>query len=354
MSIKVEDTKRASEIKVTDTRTGEIVKIVYLQDIQVGPTSDPKGLDVTGDATFRQSLQVSGTLIVSGPTILTGGLSGSLQRTPGGLSYLTGRGPLFVTSASNGQIFVNTEYESSPNAVDGLAMWFEASADNVVLDATAPTSVSRWTDLSGNGRHLGQGTKARQPRWFAANPQLSGSAPSLEFQGAQILTSSNVSLTTFTVIIALTNKSNGTIIFEHGADLNSTDGAWLFTSRSTTSGGPLHVKRSGTSCIKDLSTATWATNSDLPMILTMLHGGTTGSLRLYIDNVDMREMSTPVANNLGSAATNAVLNVGARSTPTLQMSGSMMALAVYTPAITPFQAAKVARYFGRRYGIHVL
>lgn len=357
---KKEDTKKATELHVTDVRTSEVTKVVYLQDIQIGPSSDPKSLDVTENVIVRQNVFITGSLFsaqnvfVSG-SIFARGLSGSIQRIESGLSYISGQGPIIVSSSSNGQIFVNTQDEASPNAMSGLVGWYESTLAAVVLDSSSnPLSVQRWIDLSGNGRHLGQGTKARQPIWFLSNPELSGSQSSLEFQAGQVLTSSNISLGTFTIIIALQNKSNATLIFEHSANATSNDGAWLFGSRTAALGNTMLVRRSSTNCARDMASATWATHSDQPSVYTMMHGGTSGSLRLYIDNVDMRELTTPTANNLGSTTTNTTLNVGARSTLTSPMSGSMMGLAVYTPALTPFQAAKVVRYFGRKFGIHVV
>lgn len=339
MSIKIEDAKKATEAHVTDSRTGEVTKVVYLQDTQVGASNSPKALDVTGAGLIRQNLYVSGNIHVSGSIF-------SIER-----SYLTGVGPLYVTTESNGQVYINTQDEATPNAFSGLKMWLEAATANVTLSSTG---VVEWLDLSGNQNHLSQPTGVRRPLWVSSNPDISGSQPSIDFQSSHLLTSSNnIPLSTFTVIIALRNKTNGALIFEHGDDASLNDGAWLYGGRGA-SGASLQVIRQSTPCSRDMSTSTWSTNSDFPSIFTMIHGGTSGSLRLYIDNVDMRELTTPAANNLTESLVSAKFNLGARTTFALPMSGSIYALALFSPSLSPFQAAKVARYFGRKLGIHVV
>lgn len=77
MSIKVETAKRATEVRVTDNRSGEVTRVVYLQDTQIGPSSDPKDFDVTGNATVRQNMFLTGSMFASGSVQITGSLLGS-------------------------------------------------------------------------------------------------------------------------------------------------------------------------------------------------------------------------------------------------------------------------------------
>ncbi len=75
----------------------------------------------------------------SGPVVATGGLSGSLQRTSSGLSYLVGSGGTTVTSASNGQISIST-----PKSVVGSTVWV---ADTSVSSSAYPLSSIRYVPL---------------------------------------------------------------------------------------------------------------------------------------------------------------------------------------------------------------
>lgn len=61
-----------------------------------------------------------------------------------------------------------------PRTLGNLALWLDARYPNG-LGGTAPadgTAVSQWNDLSGNGRHVTQGTGANQPLYRSANPNL--------------------------------------------------------------------------------------------------------------------------------------------------------------------------------------
>lgn len=72
----------------------------------------------------------------------------------------------------------------SPKDVQGLYSWWAADM-GVVIDATAPSnSVSQFIDLSGNGHHLSQTTKANQP-FFLTN--IINGKPAVSFDGGDRL-----------------------------------------------------------------------------------------------------------------------------------------------------------------------
>jgi len=69
-----------------------------------GPTADFQRAVKSANAVFGGDLVVSGGLYVSGSSGTGGSISGSLQRTSDGVSYLVAGSNMTVTSASNGQI----------------------------------------------------------------------------------------------------------------------------------------------------------------------------------------------------------------------------------------------------------
>lgn len=75
----------------------------------------------------------------AGPVVASGGLSGSLQRTAGGLSYLVGIGGVTVASASNGQVTI-----TAPKGVAGSSIWV---ADTSVSSSAFPVSNIRYVPL---------------------------------------------------------------------------------------------------------------------------------------------------------------------------------------------------------------
>lgn len=105
---------------------------------------------------------VSGTNF-SGVVKATGGLSGSLQRTVGGLSYLVGGTNVTVTSASNGQVTISAAAASgAPSTAQYLTLATDGtlSAERVLVPSTGLFS----TDGGANGNF----TIGVNDRFFAA------------------------------------------------------------------------------------------------------------------------------------------------------------------------------------------
>ncbi len=91
----------------------------------------------------------------SGPVVASGGLSGSLQRTSGGLSYLVGVGGTTITSQSNGQILVSS---SAPQAiVAGSGISVTGSTVSIDPSIVAQLSNAAFVKLSGSLQRLTSG-----------------------------------------------------------------------------------------------------------------------------------------------------------------------------------------------------
>ena len=88
----------------------------------------------------------------------------------------------------------------NPRSISNLGLWLDASADSsLTFNAT---TVSEWRDLSGNGRHMEQGTAVAQP---VATTRTQNGRRVLEFQGGQFMLGNSASLN------VLRDKPGGTV-----------------------------------------------------------------------------------------------------------------------------------------------
>jgi len=151
-------------------------------------------------------------------------------------------------------------------------------------------------------------------------------------------------------------KNNTGVIYEHGRAAFF-DGSYLYSSTGNTisvrRGGSLH---SG----KDNSYgSSWGQLEPDPNIICQHYGQTGTHLghRLFVRNLNERMGNTANTDNPGVASTSKYLYVGARAdaqpvvTPTLHWSGSIAAMALYTPALRVDQVFKVMRYFGNKFNV---
>lgn len=349
---------------ITDSRSGDIKRIVTPGDLEVGTEAMPADLKIYGsmlvdsikDLDGNNYSFTGGTINVTSQTFITN-LTESITNN----QFVT---QTYISESYFSQSFTSSNYyissslgsqsDNAPNQFANLQMWYEATASHVALNFTAPVSVQNWYDMSGNGRHMSQGTKDRQPRW-GTNTSLSGSLPSLEFQAGQLMSSSAVNLSTFTIIFGVQNKSTNSLLYEHGADMNSVDGCWLLANVTAGNAATIQVRRGGLFNGRDVpGGTTWATSNTLPHVFIHQWEGTQDRHLFLYDNWPMFPMINQGATNHGNAATNQPFYLGARSTLVAPMSGSVFALAIYSPAIPLFQAQKVARYFADKYGVAIL
>lgn len=91
-----------------------------------------------------------------------------------------------------------------PNSIAGLVSWYRA--DTKVLNGS---NVSTWTDKSGNGNDLVQGTAGAQPAWNASTASF-GNKPTVGFTNGKFLaTSGNTTYGPFTWFIVFSATVDG-------------------------------------------------------------------------------------------------------------------------------------------------
>lgn len=97
MAIKVEDISKNLYIIVKNSRNDAVEQVVHLQNTKIGTTSSPRSFDVTGVSTFGGVSYFSNARV-----------TGSLQKTSDGGSYLVAGNGIRIFSGSNDQIVVHS------------------------------------------------------------------------------------------------------------------------------------------------------------------------------------------------------------------------------------------------------
>jgi len=144
----------AGAVTVVTSSTGQVI---VSASAGVTPQSG-NGVNVSGLGVVSVNDSVVATLsgsTFSGPVITQGGLSGSLQKTSGGLSYLVGVGGTTIISQSNGQILVSSSAPQVP--VAGLGINVTGSTINIDPSVVAQLSNATFVKLSGSLQRLATG-----------------------------------------------------------------------------------------------------------------------------------------------------------------------------------------------------
>lgn len=128
------------------------------------------GSNFTGSSVVQVDGVSIPTTYVS-PTSLTATVTAAVLYTSGAKAVTVLEG----ATSSGSQALTVASW--SPASVSAITGWFRA--DTVT---TSGTSVTQWTDKSGNGRHILQATAAKQPTLIASDPNFDN-APSIDFDG---------------------------------------------------------------------------------------------------------------------------------------------------------------------------
>lgn len=144
----------AGAVSIVTSSTGQVI---VSASAGVTPQSGI-GVNVSGTGVVSINDNVVATISGStftGPVVASGGLSGSLQKTSGGLSYLIGVGGTSITSQSNGQILVSSS-APQPN-VAGVGISVTGSVINIDPAVVAQLAGATFVKLSGSLQRLATG-----------------------------------------------------------------------------------------------------------------------------------------------------------------------------------------------------
>lgn len=237
----------------------------------------------------------------------------------------------------------NGNFGLMPHMLPGRALHLRG--DVGVRQFGGSANLDRWWDQSGNGRHAVQPTQTAMPIW--QENALAGQS-GIFFDGGDVLSTPALSLSSFTIFSVFQSSSAG-LVYEHSSDTNSFDGCTLYTS----TGSSIAVRRGSVLDGKDVSNGiNWATDGVYRIVREQFD--TTNASLLLFANGRARSLSAGGSDPGGASSSLQPFYVGARSGPILGITGVLMELVIYTPALSNTDAARLERdYFGPRYGITI-
>lgn len=149
---------------------------------------------------------VSGTNF-SGPVIATGGLTGSLQQTVGGVSYLVAGANITITSQSNGQVIISA---ASSGGGSGNTVWLDGGHRALSTGSISIDSLGRYADQIGADTFF----------FVSGTIDLTGTAARRAVFGGDVKVSGSVNVTNDVVF-----SDTGTRIERVGSDMLFYDAA---------------------------------------------------------------------------------------------------------------------------------
>lgn len=223
----------------------------------------------------------------------------------------------------------------NPKSISGLAAWYDASnAASITLNGS---TVSQWSDLSGNGRHQSQGTASLQPNYSLAN---ANGKPALTTTGTQWMQASafaSSSAVTVFLVWKISNAAGTPFMWQRGAvnDVHSflmNPGTnQLQARRAASNQGTLTVSGLGTTDIWRVGTLVFSTT-----LSRVYNGNTVGT-----DNT--ATVSAPVGNK--------VLTLFALDSATRAGQPGIAEFLYYSSQLDDTQQAQVRTYLGTKWGI---
>lgn len=298
---------------------------------EVGETGATGEQGDVGDAGATGATGSSGATGATGPVGPTGatGPAGSTGAT-GSIGPTGPQGPQGPAGSGISSVI--------PSDLPGLLIWLKA--DSLSLSDGDP--VALWPDLSGNGNDLSQSNASMKPI-FRVN-RLNGLA-ALTFDGGDILTRANVTISTFTIYTVFRALGAG-LVYDHGD--SGSDGSWLYTSTNAT----IRTKRAGSISSLDLrlvsndGTAVPWGGSGRWFMAAHSWGGDHAIHRLYVAGGIPLMSNAPDNNSVvsGSSATQPFALGAFGDASGAWLTGEIQEVIVYSPRLTSTQERSILTY----------
>lgn len=169
---------------------------------------------------------------------------------------------------------------------------------------------------------------AARPTYLSAG--WPGGAPAFSYAGAQALVSSStISISTFTILIACKLTGAAGYLYEHGANSFASTGSYCYGSI----GASINVFRGVGPSAKDRAN-NWAVDNAAKVVCQEYPDGLNANHKMYID-AQTASVMTPVASNDGNtAAVIRSLNLGRDGSASLGSTGLFRLFLVYSPALS--------------------
>ena len=226
----------------------------------------------------------------------------------------------------------------TPSEIGGsvVTAWFKADS----ISGSDGDSVSSWTDSSGNGNDLAQGTSARQPTLQTAELN---SLSVVRFDGVNDIISdgdiANLDVGTGDIWMASvfksTDNSAAQFIFEKGGNQ---------FGLVTTSVGILQARMGGNSNVPQQSSGNWS-RTEFVMVTASRVSSTCNGF------VNGSAMNTTGTTNSGSISNSNVFDVGAGSVGGQPLVGDIAEVLVGGATLTDTNRQLIEGYLAHRYGL---
>jgi hypothetical protein len=219
------------------------------------------------------------------------------------------------------------EVSFSPDDIAGLELWLKA--DTLVLSDNDP--VATWTDSSGNGNDVTQGTAGTRPLYKTA---IQNGLPVVRFDGTDdymIHTTLNVSQPGTVFIVGKTLAGEGNTRFMDG-ETTGTD-RWIFGTSSTNADYQIYA---GT------SVDTGTPDTAFHYFTVVFNGASSAG---WVDAVSL------FASNLGAQNLASGITVGAGQNGDENLTGDIGELLLYDSELSAPDRASVEAYLAAKWGL---
>ena len=223
----------------------------------------------------------------------------------------------------------------NPKSISGLAAWYDASnAASITLNGS---TVSQWSDLSGNGRHQSQGSASLQPNYSATN---ANGKPALTTTGTQWMQASafaSSSAATIFLVWKIASAAGTPYIFQRGTvnDVHS----FLMNPGTNQIQARRGSSNQGTATVSSLGTG------DIWRIGTLVFSTTLS--RIYNGNSVGTDNTATVSAPVG----NKVLTLFALDSATRAGHPGIAEFLYYSSQLDDTQQTAVRTYLGKKWGI---
>lgn len=223
----------------------------------------------------------------------------------------------------------------NPKSISGLAAWYDASvASSITLNGS---TVSQWSDLSGNGRNQVQATASLQPTYNANGLNGKGTLTTTGTQWMQASAFASSSSATIFLVWQIASATGTPFIWQRGTvnDVHS----FLMNPGTNTLQARRGSSNQGTITVSDLQTpSVWRVGTLVfSTTLSRIYNGST----LGTDNTTT--VSAPVGNK--------VLTLFALDSATRAGQPGIAEFLYYSTQLDDTQQSAVRSYLGKKWGI---
>ncbi len=289
------------------------------------------GLSATnnaGSTTANQFLNIGARV---GPTL---GLQGRIAE------IIFHNGELTLSQIDSVERALSAKYnlEIQPIPGEQLAYWLRADRG---VDTTSAGRVTSWANSAQTVNPATQSNDTRRPRFIAQG--LNG-RPAIEFDGNDVLISTNnISLNQQTIFSVFNSTSSVlSIICEHSQNTNTDNGSYLTTSVGNT----LLFRRATTSSVGANYVENWGNDGTYRVITTWFASNDSVAMRINGNTVSL----TKGGSTSGNA--NDKFYIGGRGTTAdFGLRGRIAELIVYNRVLSQAERDTVEQYLSRKYNI---